>query len=212
MNLGFNIARSLIEGNRNQHGHHAWGQLLWELYHTAVQSVNKSFCYYNMKEKLRRDIKRLSQSKDPSATTELMEVSTNYDEYMGVLGEIGAEAIKQGESSYPEYIHAEMYNNTYHVHYKYISSDINKTELGQIQEEAYAVVDPVLGGDYPDLEKAVCRHDAWVFPRTLQQYNNSNSWPSCPAVVKTQKCRVPNESHTPDMVIAFQPEDRSQSL
>ena len=24
-----------------------------------------------------------------------------------------------------------------------------------------------------------------------------NSWPSCPAVVKTQKCRVPNESRTP---------------
>ena len=66
-----------------------------------------------MKEKLRRDIKHLSQSKDPSATIELMEVSTKYDEYKGVLGEVGVEAIKQGESNYPEYIHAEVYNNTY---------------------------------------------------------------------------------------------------
>ena len=86
-----------------------------------------------MKEKLRRDIKHLSQSKDPSATTELMEVSTKYDEYMGVLDEVGVEAIKQGESNYPEYIHAEMYNNTYHVHYKYISCDISKTELSRFK-------------------------------------------------------------------------------
>ena len=61
-----------------------------------------------------------------------MEVSTKYDEYMGVLDEVAA-----------EYVHAEMYNNTYHVHYKYISCDISKTELGQIQEEAYPVIDPV---------------------------------------------------------------------
>ena len=54
-----------------------------------------------MEEKLRRDIKHLSQSKDPSATTELMEVSTKYDEYMGVLGEVGVEAIKQGEATTP---------------------------------------------------------------------------------------------------------------
>ena len=74
---------------------------------------------------------------------------------MGVLGKVGAEAIKQGENNYPEYIYAEMYNNTYHVHYKYISCDISKTELGQIQGEAYQVVDPFLGGDYPDFEKAV---------------------------------------------------------
>ena len=78
-----------------------------------------------------------------------------------------------------------------------LSCDISKTELGQIQEEAY----PVVGGYYPDLEKAVCQHDAWVFQRTLQQYNNLNSWPSCPAVVKTQKCRAPNEWHTPDMLL-----------
>ena len=53
MNLGFNIACSLIKGNRNQCGCHAWGQLLWELCCTAVQSVNKSFCYYDMKKKTR---------------------------------------------------------------------------------------------------------------------------------------------------------------
>ena len=84
------------------------------------------------------------------------DISRKYDEYMGVLSEVGVEVNKQGESNYLEYIHAEMYNNTYHVHYKYISCDISKTELGQIQEEAYPVVDPVLSGNYPDLEKAVC--------------------------------------------------------
>ena len=84
--------------------------------------------------------------------------------------------------------------------------------MGQIQEETYPVVDRVIGGDYSDFEKAVHQHDAWVFQRTLQQYNNSNSWLSYPAVVKTQKCRTPDKSHTPDMVIAFQPEGRSQSL
>ena len=76
---------------------------------------------------------------------------------------LGAEAICQGDPGYSKYFNCELFNNINRVHHKYMSSNIAKTELSQIQEEAYPLEDPILEGDAPDLEKAVLRHDARRF-------------------------------------------------
>ena len=103
-----------------------------------------------------------------------MAASKDHDSTKQKLNELGAKVICQGDPGYPKYFNCEMFNNTYHVHYKYVSSDINKIELLQIQEEAYPVEDPILEGDRPDLEKAILRHDAQIpedSPR-IQQFIN----------------------------------------
>ena len=87
----------------------------------------------------------------------------DYNSTMQKLNELGAKAICQGDPGYPKYFNCEVFNNTYRVHYKYMSSNITKTELSQIQEEAYPLEDPILEGDAPDPEKAVLRHDAHRF-------------------------------------------------
>ena len=118
--------------------------------------------------------------------------------------------IHQGHPGYLKYFNCEVFNNTYRVHYKYMSSNITKTELSQIQ--AYPLEDPVLEGDAPDLEKAVLRHDAHRFQRTLQEYNQTSTWPSCQANLKSQHCKSPNESHTPEIVFVYNPKDCEESL
>ena len=35
MNMGFHLAHSLREGNKNQRGQHAWGLLLWDILHNV---------------------------------------------------------------------------------------------------------------------------------------------------------------------------------
>ena len=163
MNMGFHLAPSLIEGNKNQRGRHAWGLLLWDIFHNVNQCINECFRLYNVKEDLKKQIKILSKSQHKDATMELMAASKDYDSTMQKLNELGTEAICQGDPGYLKYFNCEVFNNTYRVHYKYMSIDITKTELSQIQEEAYHLEDPVLEGDAPDLEKAMLRHDARRF-------------------------------------------------
>ena len=93
-----------------------------------------------------------------------------------------------------------------------MSSNITRQELGRIQEEAHPLLDPVLGGDFPDLELAICRHNTSTFLHTIKIYSTSRTWPSCPNCSKTYKCQASNESHTPDIVLLLYPEERSESL
>ena len=114
--------------------------------------------------------------------------------------------------SHPKFINTEILNNTYRIHYKYLSSDITRQELGRIQEDAYPLLDPVLGGDFPDLDLTVRRHNARTFLQTIRMYSTSRAWPTCATRTKMHKCQQPNESHTPDIVLMLMPEDRSESL
>ena len=186
MNMGFHLAHSLIEGNKNQRGRHAWGLLLWDIFHNVNQCINQCFCLYNVKEDLKKQMKILSKSQHKDATLRLMAASKDYNSTMQKPNELGAEVICQGDPGYPKYFNYEMFNNTCHVHYRYMSSNITKIELSQIQEEAYLLEDPILEGDSPDLEKAILRHNACRFQRTLQEYNNSSTWLSYQAKVKAQ--------------------------
>ena len=183
MNMSFHLACSLIEGNKNQRGQHAWGLLLWDIFHNVNQCINECFCLYNVKEDLKKQIKILSKSQHKDAAMELVATSKDYDSTMQKLNELGAEVICQGDPGYWKYFNCEVFNNTYRV--QYMSRDITKTELSQIQEEAFPLEDPILEGDAPDLEKAVLRHDAHRFQRTLQEYNQTSTWPSCQANLKS---------------------------
>ena len=175
-------------------------------------SVNQSFSYYDLKEELHNEIKHLQKSRAPEATLELMKTTGKYDNIMTKLVKLGAEKIKSGNISYPKFINTEVLNNTSRIHYKYVSSDITRQELGRIQEDAYPLLDPVLGGDFPDLDLAVRRHDARTFLRTIRMYSTSRAWPTCTTCTKMHKCQQPNESHTPDIVLMLLPQDRSESL
>ena len=175
-------------------------------------SVNQSFSYYDLKEELHNAIEHLQKSQAPEATLELMKMTEKYDNIMTKLVKLGAEKIKSGNISYPKFINTEVLNNTYRIHYKYVSSDITRQELGRIQEDACPLLDPVLGGDFPDLDLAVRRHDARTFLRTIHMYSTSQTWPTCATCTKIHKCQQPNESHTPDIVLMLLPEDRSESL
>ena len=66
--MSFDIARSLIEGNKNQRGWHVWAKVLAALFHTTMASVNQSFSYYDLKEQLHHTIKNLQKSTAPEAT------------------------------------------------------------------------------------------------------------------------------------------------
>ena len=175
-------------------------------------SVNQSFSYYDLKEELHNAIKHLQKSRAPEANLELMKTAEKYDNIMTKLVKLGAEKIKSGNISYPKFINTEVLNNTYRIHYKYVSSDITRQELGRIQEDAYPLLDPVLGRDIPDLDLAVRRHDARTFLWTIRMYSTSRAWPTCATHTKTHKCQQPNESHTPDIVLMLLPQDRSESL
>ena len=173
INMSFDISRSLVEGNKNQRGWHAWTKVLTSLFSAVMASVNQSFSYYDLKEELHDAIKQLQKSQAPEATLELMKMTEKYDNIMTKLVQLGAEKIKSGNISYPKIINTKVLNNTYRIHYKYISSDIASQELGRIQEDAYPLLDPVLGGDFPDLDLAVRPHDARTFLRTVRMYSTS---------------------------------------
>ena len=210
--MSFDISRSLAEGNKNQQGWHVWDKVLTLLFSAIMTSVNQSFSYYDLKEELHDAIKQLQKSWAPEATLELMKMTEKYDNIMTKLVQLGAEKIKSSNISYPKIINTEVLNNTYRTHYKYISSDITRQELGRIQEDAYPLLDPVLRGDFPDLDLAVRCHDARTFLRTVRMYSTSQTWPTCATRTKMHKCQQPNESHTPDIVLMLLPEDRSESL
>ena len=76
-------------------------------------------------------------------------MTEKYDNIMTKLVKLGVEKIKSGNISYPKFINTEVLNNTYRIHYKYVSSNITRQELGRIQEDAYPLLDPVLGGRFP---------------------------------------------------------------
>ena len=173
INMSFDISRSLVEDNNNQRGQHAWAKVLTSLFSAVMASVNQSFSYYYLKEELHNAIKQLQKSQAPEATLELMKMTEKYDNIMTMLVQLGAEKIKSGNISYPKIINTEVLNNTYRIHYKYISSDITRQELGRIQEDTYPLLDPVLGGDFPDLDLAVRCHDARTFLRTVHMYSTS---------------------------------------
>ena len=141
-----------------------------------------------------------------------MKTTEKYNNTMTKLVKLGVEKIKSGNISYPKFINTEVLNNTYRIHYKYVSSDITRQELGRIQEDAYPLFDPVLRGDFPELDLAVRRHDTRTFLQTICMYSTSRAWPTCTTRTKMHKCQQPNESHTPDIVLMLLPEDRSESL
>ena len=147
-------------------------------------SVNQSFSHYDLKEELHDAIKHLQKSQAPEATLELMKMTEKYDNIMTKLVKLGAEKIKSGNISYPKFINTNILNNTYRIHYKYVSSDITRQELGRIQEDAYHLLDPVLGGDFPDLDLTVRRHDARTFLQTIRMYSTSRAWPTCATTQK----------------------------
>ena len=170
-----------------------------------MTSVNQSFSYYDLKEELHNAIKQLQKSRAPEATLELMKTTEKYNDIMTKLVKLGAEKLKSGNISYPKIINTEVLNNTYRIHYKYISSDITRQELGRIQEDAYLLLDPVLRGDFPDLDLTVRCHNARTFLQTVRMYSTSQAWPTCATHTKMHKC-------TPDIVLMLLPEDRSESL
>ena len=157
-------------------------------------------------------IKDLQKSTVPEATLQLIKATEKYDHIMAKLAKLGAKKIKSGNVNYPKFINTEVLNNTHRIHYKYMSSDIKRQELGRIQEDAHPFFDPILGGDSPNLELAVCRHDASMFLQTIQIYSTSQMWPTCASCSKMHKCQAPNESHTPNIVLVLHPEERSESL
>ena len=130
--------------------------------------MNQSFSYYDLKEELHNAIKHLQRSWAPEVTLELMKTTEKYDNIMTKLVKLGAEKIKSGNITYPKFINTEVLNNTHRIHYKYVSSDITRQELGRIQEDAHPLLDPVLGGDLPDLDLTVRRHDARTFLWTIR--------------------------------------------
>ena len=203
--MSFDISRSLVEGNKNQQGWHAWAKVLTSLFSAVMASVNQLFSYYDLKEELHDAIKQLQKSKAPEATLELMKMTEKYDNIMTKMVKLSAEKIKSGNISYPKIINTEVLNNTYRIHHKYISSDITRQELGRIQEDAY----PLL---YPVLDLAVRHHNARTFLQIVHMYSTSQAWPTCATHTKMHKCQQPNESHTLDIVLMLLPEDRSESL
>ena len=212
INMSFDISRSLVEGNKNQRGQHAWVKVLISLFSAVMASVNQSFLYYDLKEELHNAIKHLLKSRAPEATLELVKMTEKYDNIITKLVKLGAEKIKSGNISYPKIINTEVLNNTYRIHYNYISSDITRQELGRIQEDTYTLLDPVLKGDFPDLDLAVRCHDARTFLCTVRMYSTSRVWPTCATHTKMHQCQQPKESHTPDIVLMLLPENRSESL
>ena len=182
------------------------------LFSAVKASVNQSFSYYDLKEELHDAIKHLQKSQAPEATLEFMKMTEKYNNIMTKLVKLGVEKIKHGNISYPKIINTAVLNNTYRIHYKYVSSDITRQELGRIQEDTYPLLDSVLGGDFPDLDLAVRCHDARTFLRTIHMYSTSRAWPTCATNTKTHKCQQQNESHTLDIVLMLLPEDRSESL
>ena len=50
INMSFDIAGSLVEGNKNQRGHHVWAKVLTSLFHAIMASVNQSVSYYDLKD------------------------------------------------------------------------------------------------------------------------------------------------------------------
>ena len=72
LNMSFDISRSLVEGNKNQGGWHAWAKVITSLFSTIMGSVNQSFSYYNLKEKLHHMIKDLQKSTAPEAILQLL--------------------------------------------------------------------------------------------------------------------------------------------
>ena len=172
-NMSFDISRSLVEGNKNQLGWHAWSKVITSLFSAIMGSVNQSFSYYNLKEKLHHMIKDLQKSTAPEATLQLMKAAGKYNHIMAKLAKLGAKIIKSGNLNYPKFINTEVLNNTYRIHCKYMSSDITRQELGRIQEDAHLLLDPILGRDFPHLELAVCRHNASMFLWTIQIYSTS---------------------------------------
>ena len=109
----------------------------------------------------------------PEATLLLMKVIEKYNHIMAKLAKLGAKKIKSGNINYPKFINTEVLNNKYRIHYKYMSSDITRQELGWIQKDIHSLLDPVLGRDFPDLELAVCRHNTLTFLQTIGIYSTS---------------------------------------
>ena len=141
-----------------------------------------------------------------------MKATEKYDHIMAKLAKLGVKKIKSGNVNYPKFINTEVLNTTCRIHYKYMSSDITRQKLERIQKETHPLLDPVLGGDFPDLEHAIHRHNTSMFLQTIQIYSTSRTWPTCASHSKMHKCQVLNESHTPDIVLVLHPEERSESL
>ena len=77
------------------------------------------------------------------------------------------------------FLNIDIQNAMYHIHYKYVTTDMKCDDINILQNSAHPLKCPLFEEDMPNLCGAIKCHDARKYLQDLQIYMDAHTWIEC---------------------------------
>ena len=77
------------------------------------------------------------------------------------------------------FLNTDIQNAMYHIHYKYVTTDMKCDDINVLQNSAHPLKCPLFEEDMPDLCGAIKHHDARKYLWDLWIYMDAHTWIDC---------------------------------